>query len=41
MAIPNATRIGRQTVSLPLPPKLTDDGVEDVLTAVRRVIGAD
>jgi dTDP-4-amino-4,6-dideoxygalactose transaminase len=35
---PNATRIGRQTVSLPLSPKLTDDDVEDVIDAVRRVI---
>jgi dTDP-4-amino-4,6-dideoxygalactose transaminase len=35
---PNATRIGRQTVSLPLSPKLSEDDVEDVVAAVRRVI---
>ena len=33
---PNATRIGRQTVSIPLSAKLTDDDVGDVITAVRR-----
>ncbi|TAN08375.1 MAG: DegT/DnrJ/EryC1/StrS family aminotransferase [Rhodanobacteraceae bacterium] len=32
---PNATRIGRQTVSLPLSPKLTDGDVERVIDAVR------
>jgi dTDP-4-amino-4,6-dideoxygalactose transaminase len=31
---PNATRIGRQTVSLPLSPKLTDADVERVIDAV-------
>jgi len=36
---PNAMRIGRQTVSLPLSAKLTDDDVEDVITAVKRVLG--
>ncbi len=36
---PHATRIGRQTVSLPLSAKLTDDDVEDVITAVKRVLG--
>jgi dTDP-4-amino-4,6-dideoxygalactose transaminase len=35
---PHATRIGRQTVSLPLSAKLTDDDVEDVIDAVRRVV---
>jgi dTDP-4-amino-4,6-dideoxygalactose transaminase len=35
---PNAMRIGRQTVSLPLSPKLTDQDVEDVILAVTRVI---
>lgn len=35
---PNATRIGRQTVSLPLGPKLTDEDVEDVVAAVERVL---
>jgi dTDP-4-amino-4,6-dideoxygalactose transaminase len=38
---PHASRIGRQTVSLPLSPKLTDDDVEDVVVAVGRVIGAE
>jgi dTDP-4-amino-4,6-dideoxygalactose transaminase len=37
---PNAMRIGRQTVSLPLSAKLSDDDVEDVITAVYRVLGA-
>ena len=32
---PNAMRIGRQTVSLPLSPTLTDTDVEDVIAAVR------
>jgi len=36
---PEATRIGRQTVSLPLSPKLSDGDVEDVITAVRRTLG--
>jgi dTDP-4-amino-4,6-dideoxygalactose transaminase len=31
-------RIGRQTVSLPLSAKLTDEDVEDVIKAVKRVI---
>jgi dTDP-4-amino-4,6-dideoxygalactose transaminase len=35
---PNAARIGRQTVSLPLSAKLTDDDVEDVINAVRAVL---
>ena len=35
---PNAYRIGQQTVSLPLSPKLTDADVEDVTSAVRRVV---
>jgi dTDP-4-amino-4,6-dideoxygalactose transaminase len=29
-------RIGRETVSLPLSPRLTDDDVADVIEAVRR-----
>lgn len=33
---PHATRIGRQTVSLPLSAKLSDADVEDVIAAVRR-----
>jgi len=35
---PQALRIGRQTVSLPLSAGLTDDDVEDVIEAVRRVL---
>ncbi|HEY9900091.1 MAG TPA: DegT/DnrJ/EryC1/StrS family aminotransferase [Pantanalinema sp.] len=33
---PNAMRIGRQTVSIPLTPKLTDEDVADVIAAVRK-----
>jgi len=35
---PNAMRTGRQTVSLPLSAKLTNEDVEDVIKAVRNVI---
>lgn len=35
---PHATRIGRQTVSLPISAKLTDGDVEDVIAAVRTVL---
>lgn len=35
---PNAMRLGRQTVSLPLSPKLTDVDVERVVTTVRSLI---
>jgi dTDP-4-amino-4,6-dideoxygalactose transaminase len=35
---PHGTRIGRQTVSLPLSAKLTDEDVEDVIRAVRHVL---
>ena len=35
---PNATKIGRSTVSLPLSPKLTDDDVTDVIAAVRQTL---
>lgn len=35
---PNAMRIGRQTVSLPLSAKLTVEDVEDVISAVRKCI---
>lgn len=35
---PNAARIGRQTVSLPLSAKLTDGDVEDVIEAVEREV---
>ena len=36
---PAARRIGRQTVSLPLSPALSDADVADVVRAVRRVLG--
>lgn len=35
---PNAMRIGRQTVSLPISAKLTDRDVEDVIAAVKKVL---
>ncbi len=35
---PHAMRIGRQTVSLPLSPKLSDRDVEDVIEAVRHCL---
>lgn len=35
---PQATRIGRQTVSLPLSAKLSDRDVEDVILAVRKIL---
>jgi dTDP-4-amino-4,6-dideoxygalactose transaminase len=35
---PHATAIGRQTVSLPLSPKLNDADVEDVIAAVRMTL---
>jgi len=35
---PNAMRIGRQTVSLPLSARLSDADVDDVIRAVRRVL---
>jgi dTDP-4-amino-4,6-dideoxygalactose transaminase len=35
---PNAMRIGRQTTSLPLSAKLTNDDVEDVVMAVRKIL---
>ena len=37
--LPNATRIGNTTLSIPLSPKLSDDDVEDVIAALRAVIG--
>jgi dTDP-4-amino-4,6-dideoxygalactose transaminase len=37
---PEAWRIGRQTVSLPLSPALNDSDVEDVIEGVHRVVGA-
>ena len=36
---PNATRIGRETVSLPLSAKLTNSDVESVIRAVHKVLG--
>lgn len=35
--MPHAMKIGRQTVSLPLGPGLSDEDVADVVTAVRRI----
>jgi dTDP-4-amino-4,6-dideoxygalactose transaminase len=35
---PNAMRLGRQTVSLPLSPGLSDDDVERVIAAVRHIV---
>ncbi|MEB3215441.1 MAG: DegT/DnrJ/EryC1/StrS family aminotransferase [Nostocales cyanobacterium 94392] len=35
---PNAMAIGRQTVSLPLSAKLTDEDVEDVILAVKKIL---
>lgn len=35
---PNAANISRQTVSLPISPKLTDDDVNDVVVAVRQIL---
>jgi len=37
---PNGMRIGRQTVSLPISAKLTDQDVEDVVRAVVEIVGA-
>jgi dTDP-4-amino-4,6-dideoxygalactose transaminase len=36
--VPVATAIGRETVSLPLSPKLTDDDVADVIHAVHSIL---
>jgi dTDP-4-amino-4,6-dideoxygalactose transaminase len=36
---PNAMAIGRQTVSLPISAKLSDQDVDDVIEAVRDIIG--
>jgi len=35
---PHAMRIGRQTVSLPLSAKLTDEDADDVVAAVRDIV---
>lgn len=37
-AYPHATKIGRQTVSIPLSPKLDDADVDDVVRAVRKLL---
>lgn len=37
---PHAMRIGRQTVSLPISAKLSDQDVEDVIAAVKAALGA-
>lgn len=36
---PEAKKVGRETVSLPLSPKLTDKDVDDVIAAVLQVLG--
>ena len=36
---PNATRVGRQTVSLPISAKLSDEDIQDVIKAVYRALG--
>ncbi len=36
---PHAYRVGRETVSLPLSAKITDADVQDVITAVRTLVG--
>ncbi|HET6430839.1 DegT/DnrJ/EryC1/StrS family aminotransferase [Dyella sp.] len=38
---PHAMRLGRQTVSLPLSPGLSDADVERVIAAVRRIVGRE
>jgi dTDP-4-amino-4,6-dideoxygalactose transaminase len=38
-ATPVATRLGRQTASIPLTPYLTDRDVADVIAAVRDTLG--
>jgi dTDP-4-amino-4,6-dideoxygalactose transaminase len=35
---PHAMKIGRETVSLPLSAKLTDNDVDDVIRAVKKII---
>ena len=37
---PEAMRIGRETISIPLSPKLSDEDVQDVVWAVRSALGA-
>jgi dTDP-4-amino-4,6-dideoxygalactose transaminase len=36
---PHAMKIGRETVSLPISAKLTDQDVDDVITALKRLVG--
>lgn len=36
---PKAMEVGRQTVSLPLSAKVTDEDVKDVVAAVRKTLG--
>ena len=36
--VPHATRVGRQTVSLPISAKLSDQDVDDVIAAVRLIL---
>jgi dTDP-4-amino-4,6-dideoxygalactose transaminase len=38
--VPAAARIGRQTVSIPMSPALSDDDVGDVIEAIRRILGS-
>jgi dTDP-4-amino-4,6-dideoxygalactose transaminase len=38
---PNAMRIGRQTVSLPISPKLSDEDVEDVIRSVKEILSVN
>ncbi|MBZ0165277.1 MAG: DegT/DnrJ/EryC1/StrS aminotransferase family protein [Candidatus Omnitrophica bacterium] len=38
-AYPHARAYGQQTISLPLSPKLSDDDVQDVVTAVQEILG--
>jgi len=35
---PNAMQVGRQTVSLPLSAKLTNEDIEDVIEAVMQIL---
>ena len=37
---PHARQIGRETVSLPISPRLTDEDVDDVISAVREILKA-
>jgi dTDP-4-amino-4,6-dideoxygalactose transaminase len=38
---PEAARVGRKTVSLPISARLEDQDAADVITAVRRVLGVE